>query len=92
MNFQTTIMVEIELPITADIEKGYPATRYEPGEPATVSIDYTPEEAVKAIEAAIKKDDTIEDSIMDGAAAEYAAAEEYYFDMQREEMVLEGLI
>ena len=58
---ETTITIEIKLPISFTASPGYPATREEPGEPAHIEeLDYNKSDAIQAINDALFAEDTAE--------------------------------
>ena len=90
---ELTITLEIEIPVTFDATKGYPATRYEPGEPDDITdIDFKMEDVKKAVNQAIDEgmeDGWLYDELLEEAAndalSDQLAKEDYFFECWKDQ-------
>jgi hypothetical protein len=83
---KTKVTIEIEIPVTYQVNPGEPATFYEPGEPACIEdLDFDEKAALKAIEKALESRE-IEDYLFD----EYDDAQKDY-EFQKAEFLSDKL-
>ena len=74
---ESTITIEIELPVTYTASKGYPATHEDPGCPDEINdLDYSENELIRLVNTALE-DKEIEGTLLDEASQ---AGLEYEFE------------
>ena len=82
------ITIEIELPVTFDATKGYPATRWEPGEPDQIDdVNFKDEDVKKAANKAI--DEALEAGWLWEELLEHAADEALSDQLAKEDFQFE---
>ena len=65
---ESTITIEIELPVTFTASKGYPATHEDPGCPDEINdLDYSENELIRLVNTALE-DKEIEGTLLDEAS------------------------
>jgi hypothetical protein len=84
---ESTVTIEIELPVTFTASKGYPATHEDPGCPDEINdLDYSENELIRLVNTALE-DKEIEGTLLDEASQagieyEYEKAEYLRDQMQ----------